>query len=71
MDARLIDEVWAFVAPMLIGGAAAPGPVGGAGSTILAAAAPIEIEHAAPVGPDLLVRGLVRDVERDSATRTA
>jgi len=69
-DAGLIDEAWAFIAPKIIGGAAAPGPVGGVGSGLLAAAAAIDIEHAGAIGPDLLVRGLVRDAQRQSPART-
>jgi diaminohydroxyphosphoribosylaminopyrimidine deaminase/5-amino-6-(5-phosphoribosylamino)uracil reductase len=59
-DAQAIDEVWAFIAPMIIGGEAAPAPVGGTGITTLASAVSIEIEHVAHPGGDLLVRGVVR-----------
>jgi len=66
-DARLLDEVWAFIAPTIIGGALASAPVGGVGSTALATAASIEVEHAGPVGPDMLVRGLIRrSADRDA-----
>ncbi|MFM1996818.1 MAG: Riboflavin biosynthesis protein RibD [Planctomycetota bacterium] len=61
-DAALIDEVWAFVAPTLIGGRTAPGPVEGAGIAKLADAAAIDVEQVEPLGGDLLVRGLVRRV---------
>jgi diaminohydroxyphosphoribosylaminopyrimidine deaminase/5-amino-6-(5-phosphoribosylamino)uracil reductase len=59
-DAQTIDEVWAFIAPTIIGGEAAPAPVGGAGISLLAAAASIAIEHVSRPGGDLLVRGVVR-----------
>lgn len=35
---RLVDRVWVFVAPIIIGGARAPGPVGGQGAARLAQA---------------------------------
>jgi diaminohydroxyphosphoribosylaminopyrimidine deaminase/5-amino-6-(5-phosphoribosylamino)uracil reductase len=59
-DAQAIDEVWAFIAPTIIGGAAAPSPIAGAGIVSLASAAAIEIEHTEQPGGDLLVRGVVR-----------
>lgn len=59
-DAGKIDEVWAFIAPTLIGGAAAPGPVAGTGITALARAASIEIEETDRPGGDWLVRGIVK-----------
>jgi diaminohydroxyphosphoribosylaminopyrimidine deaminase/5-amino-6-(5-phosphoribosylamino)uracil reductase len=59
-DAALIDEVWAFIAPTLIGGNAAPGPVAGAGIAKLGDAAAIDVEAVEPLGGDLLIRGLVR-----------
>ena len=59
-DTGAIDEVWAFIAPTIIGGAAAPAPIAGTGIASLAAAASIEIEHTESIGGDLLVRGVVR-----------
>lgn len=59
-DANAIDEVWAFIAPKIIGGRTSPSPVGGAGIASLAAAAAIEIEHTESTGGDLFVRGVVR-----------
>ena len=59
-DAGAIDEVWAFIAPTIIGGATAPSPIGGAGIQALASAAAIEIEHTEHTGGDLFVRGVVR-----------
>jgi len=59
-DAGLIDEVWAFIAPMIIGGAAAPPAVGGTGSASLLNAAALDIEHVGHPGGDLFVRGVVR-----------
>ena len=59
-DAGAIDEVWAFIAPTIIGGAASPAPIAGPGLTPLARAASIEIEHTESIGGDLFVRGVVR-----------
>jgi len=59
-DAHAIDEVWAFVAPTIIGGATAPAPIAGTGIGSLASAAAIEIEHTENPGGDLFVRGVVR-----------
>lgn len=59
-DARAIDEVWAFIAPMIIGGTAAPSPVAGTGFGPLASAAMIDIEQTSHPGGDLFVRGIVR-----------
>jgi|694.fasta_scaffold06978_12 diaminohydroxyphosphoribosylaminopyrimidine deaminase/5-amino-6-(5-phosphoribosylamino)uracil reductase len=59
-DAHAIDEVWAFIAPRIIGGEASPSPIAGTGITALATAASIEIEHVEHPGGDLFVRGIVR-----------
>jgi diaminohydroxyphosphoribosylaminopyrimidine deaminase/5-amino-6-(5-phosphoribosylamino)uracil reductase len=59
-DAGAIDEVWAFIAPTIIGGAASPAPIGGLGIQALASATAIEIEHTENTGGDLFVRGVVR-----------
>ena len=59
-DARAIDEVWAFLAPTIIGGTTSPAPIGGAGVAALASAAALDIEHVDRPGGDLLVRGIIR-----------
>ncbi len=56
-DAGAVDEVWAFIAPIILGGGKSA--VAGLGAERIADAlklAEIETEH---LGPDLLVRGLV------------
>jgi diaminohydroxyphosphoribosylaminopyrimidine deaminase/5-amino-6-(5-phosphoribosylamino)uracil reductase len=59
---RLIDRIVAYVAPLVIGGAAAPGIVGGRGFESLAAAQPVGSIRTERVGPDLKVEA---DVHRD------
>jgi diaminohydroxyphosphoribosylaminopyrimidine deaminase/5-amino-6-(5-phosphoribosylamino)uracil reductase len=60
LEYRLIDEVWAFVAPTLVGGVKAPGPIAGLGIASLGDALPIDVEEIAHPAGDLLVRGIVR-----------
>jgi diaminohydroxyphosphoribosylaminopyrimidine deaminase/5-amino-6-(5-phosphoribosylamino)uracil reductase len=54
-----IDEVWAFVAPTLLGGDATPA-ITGHGQAALSLARSIEIEDVSHPGGDLFIRGLVR-----------
>ena len=57
LDAKLIDRVEAFVAPMLIGGAGAPSPIAGGGATIIADALRLERTRIESIGPDWLITG--------------
>lgn len=59
LDRAAIDEVWAFVAPKVVGGAAAFSPVAGRGIAAIAEAVAIDVEQVDHPGGDLLVRGLV------------
>jgi len=59
-DAGRIDEVWAFVAPKVIGGAEAIGVVGGEGVSEMHASTMIDVEETSFHGGDILVRGLCR-----------
>lgn len=61
----LVDKVYAYVAPRLIGGSAAPGPLGGVGVEHLADAISLRELDATRLGTDLLMTGYV-DVHRDS-----
>lgn len=56
-DLDLVDRVAAFVAPILIGGAEAPGPVGGHGFEALEEAPRLERVRAEPLGTDTLITG--------------
>ncbi|GIU96574.1 MAG: riboflavin biosynthesis protein RibD [Actinomycetota bacterium] len=60
--AGLVDRVVAYLAPTLLGGAEAPGVLGGAGVATLAEGVALRFVSAEPVGPDLKV---VADVQRD------
>jgi diaminohydroxyphosphoribosylaminopyrimidine deaminase/5-amino-6-(5-phosphoribosylamino)uracil reductase len=63
--AGLVDKVHAYVAPQIIGGREALGPVGGAGVEHLADAVSLRELDATRIGTDLLITGYV-DVHRDS-----
>jgi diaminohydroxyphosphoribosylaminopyrimidine deaminase/5-amino-6-(5-phosphoribosylamino)uracil reductase len=53
--AKLIDRLWAFIAPKLVGGTNAPGPVGDGGVALMADAQRWRIQHTKLVGDDLFV----------------
>ncbi|MCB0196709.1 MAG: bifunctional diaminohydroxyphosphoribosylaminopyrimidine deaminase/5-amino-6-(5-phosphoribosylamino)uracil reductase RibD [Anaerolineae bacterium] len=55
-----VNEVWAFIAPMIIGGQGAPGPVGGTGFAALAQACRLQSPTVETVGCDFLLRGFVQ-----------
>jgi diaminohydroxyphosphoribosylaminopyrimidine deaminase/5-amino-6-(5-phosphoribosylamino)uracil reductase len=59
LAAERIDEVWAFIAPVLLGGAAAPSPLGGPGRPALAQAPRLQWEEVQRLGDDWLCRGRV------------
>jgi diaminohydroxyphosphoribosylaminopyrimidine deaminase/5-amino-6-(5-phosphoribosylamino)uracil reductase len=61
----LVDKVYAYLAPRLIGGREAPGPVGGEGVERLAEAVQLRELDTTRLGDDLLVTGYV-DVHRNS-----
>jgi len=56
-DAHLVDEVWAFIAPSIIGGRGAPA-VAGVGIEYVADAHRLREVHVEMVGEDILVRGI-------------
>jgi diaminohydroxyphosphoribosylaminopyrimidine deaminase/5-amino-6-(5-phosphoribosylamino)uracil reductase len=63
--AGLVDKVYAYLAPRLIGGREAPGPLAGNGIDHLAAATHLNELDFVRLGDDLLITGYV-DVHRDS-----
>lgn len=58
-DAGLVDRVVAFIAPKLVGGASAPGPVAGRGVSKMNSAIALREPHWEQVGDDLMVTGYV------------
>jgi diaminohydroxyphosphoribosylaminopyrimidine deaminase/5-amino-6-(5-phosphoribosylamino)uracil reductase len=61
----LVDKVHAFLAPILIGGRGAPGPVGGPGIEGLDQATALRDLETTRLGRDLMITAYV-DVHRDS-----
>ncbi|HEY1013615.1 MAG TPA: bifunctional diaminohydroxyphosphoribosylaminopyrimidine deaminase/5-amino-6-(5-phosphoribosylamino)uracil reductase RibD, partial [Herpetosiphonaceae bacterium] len=53
--AGLIDKLYAFIAPKIVGGAHAPSPVGGPGVERMAEAAPFMLRRVEQLGPDALL----------------
>jgi diaminohydroxyphosphoribosylaminopyrimidine deaminase/5-amino-6-(5-phosphoribosylamino)uracil reductase len=62
-DGAHVDQVLAFVAPVIIGGAAAPGAVGGEGVARMADAARLHDVEVRRLGADTLISGWVRRVD--------
>lgn len=58
-DAGAVDEVMAFVAPKIIGGRQAPGPVGGQGAAILAQCLRLRGSTVERIGEDVLIRARI------------
>jgi diaminohydroxyphosphoribosylaminopyrimidine deaminase/5-amino-6-(5-phosphoribosylamino)uracil reductase len=57
LDAGAIDEVHVFIAPILIGGSVAKGPVGGQGFDLIRAALRLDRWESERIGDDLLWHG--------------
>ena len=58
-ESGLVNEVWAFLAPMIIGGTDAPGPVGGSGFSTLAQACRLSGITTESIEDDVLIRGYI------------
>lgn len=64
-DAGIVDEVWAFIAPLIIGGGAgAIGPFGGHGADQLSDAIRLDTIVQEQLGPDMLIRGVTKRVKK-------
>jgi len=59
LDAGLVDRISAFVAPVVIGGAAAPTPMGGQGARLLSEAHRLQRVERQQLGEDTLISGYV------------
>jgi diaminohydroxyphosphoribosylaminopyrimidine deaminase/5-amino-6-(5-phosphoribosylamino)uracil reductase len=55
-DAGLVNEVWAFIAPLIIGGSEAPGAVGGTGVAALHSAHRFGKQEMETLDGDVLIR---------------
>ena len=58
-DANLVDEVHAFIALKLIGGATAPGPIAGQGRALMSQAIALDAPEVTTVGDDVYICGRV------------
>lgn len=56
-DAGLVDKVYAFIAPMIIGGQKAPSPVAGRGALTMAQAWGLQCTNFEAIGTDWLITG--------------
>lgn len=59
LTANLIDKVYCFIAPKIIGGKAAPGPVGGTGAETIDQAILLEDIATQTIGTDVLLNGYI------------
>jgi len=59
LEAGIVDRVRLYVAPIIIGGNAAPGPFGGIGTELLADAFRLENIVTEKIGDDLVIEGRV------------
>ncbi|MCL5957854.1 MAG: bifunctional diaminohydroxyphosphoribosylaminopyrimidine deaminase/5-amino-6-(5-phosphoribosylamino)uracil reductase RibD [Chloroflexi bacterium] len=60
LEEGLADKVYAFVAPKIIGGREAPGPIGGAGTAAIAEVPRLERTSFQPLGDDYVIVGYVQ-----------
>ena len=65
----LVDEVWAFVAPMILGGGRSA--ISGKGPDVLTDALSLEEMRTEQLGPDLFVQGLIRKEEAASCSQAS
>ncbi len=59
VQAGIVDKIAFFYAPRLIGGASAPGMLGGIGVPMVADARTVDVLNVERIGPDILVEGYI------------
>ncbi len=57
LEARLVDKVLTFIAPKIVGGKEAPGPIGGAGADTMDRAVRLESVNSGCIGEDFFIEG--------------
>ncbi|WP_371370935.1 bifunctional diaminohydroxyphosphoribosylaminopyrimidine deaminase/5-amino-6-(5-phosphoribosylamino)uracil reductase RibD [Sporomusa aerivorans] len=70
LNANLIDKVYAFIAPKIIGGQTAPSPVGGEGIPSVDQAISLEDVTTKNIGNDMLISGYITRREGRDVYRT-
>ncbi|MDF2635661.1 MAG: riboflavin biosynthesis protein RibD [Pelosinus sp.] len=70
LEDNLVDKVHWFIAPKIIGGADAPGPIGGKGIADVNDAKLFEDIHMESIGEDILISAYVRNREGRDVYRT-
>ncbi|WP_094602719.1 Riboflavin biosynthesis protein RibD [Sporomusa silvacetica DSM 10669] len=70
LAANLIDKVYCFIAPKILGGKAAPGPVGGTGVETVDQAILLEDIATQTIGTDVLLNGYITGREGRDVYRT-
>ena len=68
--AGLVDHVWAFIAPKLVGGSGAPGPIGDPGVALMRDAHQWQIERYELIDDDLLVIAAPRTAHEQTTSIT-
>ena len=61
IDLGLVTRVLGFIAPRILGGQSAPGPIGGCGAETMEQALPLRHVKGGSVGEDFLIEGYVDD----------
>ena len=70
LNAGVVDKVHFFMAPKLIGGGTAPGPIGGLGCSLMDQAVPLEELTVKNIGEDLWISAYVATREGRDVYRT-
>ena len=63
-DERLIDEVYAFISPKLIGGETSPTPIAGAGISLMEEAVRLSDSDVCVLDGDVLVHGRLNQLQK-------